>query len=122
MKETTAPTPPRARTTDPETSQAAAAALTAGQIYRSQRTALRLLLRFGPMTLAQVVGKTSRAMLSSSRVRSAVAEMVRAGHVQDSGLRERQPSGRNAIIWSLTTSGTATAKAAQAMLDTRHHQ
>lgn len=93
------PTFTLARRGDPATSFAAAASL--GDVRESQRIAYALLLGLGPATderLAQhafAIGWD----ISPSGLRTRRHELALAGHVVDTGRRERLLSGRLAIVW-----------------------
>lgn len=106
----TAPTA-HARTSDPSTSHAAAASLTSDVIRRSQAEVLTVLTELGEATDAQLVARYTALALaervtgqSQSGVRTRRKELVRAEKVVDSGRRERMPSGRQAIVWTVKTS------------------
>jgi hypothetical protein len=92
---------PRARTTDPHTSHAAAASLTLDRLSDVQRTILRALSE-RPMTDEQLTGWWTRSMArraSESSIRSRRAELVAAGLVVDTGQTRPTLLGRAAIVW-----------------------
>lgn len=89
-----------ARLTDPDTSHAAAASV---NVRRSQQQVLAL-LREGPATDQHLATRAYERGLtiSPSGLRSRRHELVDAGLVEDTGLRERLPSGRHAAVWRAT--------------------
>jgi hypothetical protein len=115
------PDPPRARarTTDSDTSQEAAASIAAENIRRSQTAILAVLRQCGPMTDVDLVKvyessatSTSDDRLwvigypegrvpqqSQSGIRTRRDELVKQDQVRNSGERRKLPSGRNAIVW-----------------------
>ncbi|QEA10828.1 hypothetical protein [Mycobacterium phage Weirdo19] len=104
------PTPEaRARTSDPETSHAAAGSLTPDRIRASQQAVLVELgrHRFGLTDHELVEAYTDAAevgrvpMQSPSGIRSRRHELVDAGLVVDTGARIKLASGRNAIVWAV---------------------
>lgn len=86
-----------ARLTDPDTSHAAAASV---NVRHSQQQVLAL-LREGPATDHALADRAYRrgVTISPSGLRSRRSELVDAGLVEDTGLRERLPSGRHAAVW-----------------------
>ena len=94
---------PRARKTDPATSFEAAASIDENKLTKTQAFILKCLRRPGTdFALAERYANYKTAPLASpSGLRSRRAELVESGIVVDSGLRERLPSGRNAIVWEL---------------------
>jgi hypothetical protein len=92
---------PRARKTDPSTSHEAAASVK--DLTETKKVILRLLKK-GKKTdvdLVEAFYRTSTLYASESGIRSRRAELVEAGLVEDSGLRVRLRSGRNAILWKV---------------------
>lgn len=96
---------PRARTTDPETSHAAADSVT--DLTRKQEAVLLLLREIGPTHDQRLVsayqhtaGKRAFPYQSESGIRTRRAELVRKGLVRDTGERATLESGRSAIVWS----------------------
>lgn len=96
---------PHAKTTDPETSHAAAASVK--NITQTQQAILSIFDRFGSMVddrlvelynLKVVGGTAPRASLSGIKTRR--KELVVRGLIQDSGDRRVLESGRRAIVWS----------------------
>jgi hypothetical protein len=91
-----------ARTTDPQTSHEAAASV--DNVSQTQYYIWLALRR--PATDTELVERynnTARApRASESGIRSRRAELVELGMVEDSGLRQKLPSGRNAIVWKRT--------------------
>lgn len=95
-----------ARSTDPETSHAAASSVTRDTRSETQRALVRLLRRYGPMTDAEIAERyyiaTKHApACSPSGLRTRRSELVRDGHVVDTGKRRTLTSGRKAIVWGL---------------------
>jgi len=89
----------RARTTDPKTSQDAAASV--DNITATQEYVLKALRRpRADVELVEVYRKFKRApRASESGIRSRRAELVDRGLVVDTGRRIRLDSGRFAIVW-----------------------
>lgn len=81
---------------DRDTSRAAAehADETAPQL---RARALAVLERSKGLTADEVAGRLGLSILS---IRPRVTELARLGKVRDSGLRRRNASGRNAIVWA----------------------
>lgn len=100
---------PSARTTDPETSQAAAASISEHNLRTSQNAVLAILTYVGPVTdeelvgyyddLAATYGPEHLKLQTHSGIRSRRAELVRLGRVRDTGQRRRLATGRQAIVW-----------------------
>lgn len=95
---------PNARATDPSTSWEAAMSISAEHLNKVQRHILNLLS--APMTDIQLVDEYRRwssligeDFSSESGIRTRRAELVRRGLVVDTLVREKTPSGRNAIVW-----------------------
>ena len=93
---------PHARTLDPSTSHQAAASV--GNLTDTKRAILILLQT--AMTDNEMIQRYQAnahagfvPMASESGIRSRRAELVADGFVEDSGAREKLPSGRNAILW-----------------------
>jgi hypothetical protein len=102
----------RTRTTDPETSLAAAASLDPDNLRASQSAVLRFMRDRGPMTDVDLVDAytstpADRALIenlprqSASGLRTRRAELVAGGLVVDTGERRRLESGRQAIVWAV---------------------
>jgi hypothetical protein len=96
---------PHARLSDPQTSQDAANSVQ--NITATQRTIYNLLIN--SMTDEELYTSYGKAviaglapMASPSGVRSRRAELVVLGLVEDTGLRRKLVSGRNAIVWKQT--------------------
>ncbi len=91
---------PHARHTDPKTSHDAAASVT--NLTATQQAILKCYNR--PRTDVSLVeayrNLKSAPRASESGIRSRRAELVGQGLIKDTGLRERLPSGRHAIVWS----------------------
>lgn len=90
-----------ARTSDPETSQAAARSINADWIRTSQRKILYLLERFGPMHDHLIYQRLleSGIKMSESGARTRRGELVGRGLVEQTKYRAVLPSGRKAIVW-----------------------
>jgi len=100
------PTP--ARTTDPDTSHAAADSVDPTDawdvkqwilflLYSRPDTHESTLLRYRGMRVA----KPDMPDVSDSGFRTRCSELVKAGRVRDSGKRKPLRSGRNAIVWEI---------------------
>lgn len=96
----------RARTTDPETSHAAAASV--GDLRLSQSAVHQLIAAFGPMSderLCHFYEVFQEAWglppQSASGIRSRRAELVRLGLVQFNGDKALMKSGRMARVWAI---------------------
>jgi len=86
---------PRARSTDPWTSHAAA--MEAHQLsHIQQRIVLHLLKTHGPMTCDEIA---AHAGIDRVRISRRVPELVERGLARDSGSSRKAPSGRYAIVW-----------------------
>lgn len=91
-----------ARTSDPDTSHAAAAAQTPRKLSAGRLLALRTLAEHGPLTDFELAELTGRAQTSIGCRRK---DLVRAGLAADTGQRRASPSGSPAIVWALTIEG-----------------
>jgi hypothetical protein len=102
----------RTRTTDPDTSLAAAASLDPATLRDSQAAVLAWIQSNGPMTDMDLVEGYAAAVRqgghlvgkpiprqSESGIRSRRAELAAGGLVEDTGERRRLDSGRFAIVW-----------------------
>lgn len=92
-----------ARTTDPETSHAAALSLGGDNIRQSQREILDALTELGPMTDRTILALFTvggRPLRSPSGLRTRRSELVDKGLVVDSGRRNTAPSGRQEVVWA----------------------
>jgi len=91
---------PWARNTDPQTSHDAADSVR--ETTATQNGILRVLAH-KPQTDVQIIEAYRKIYFlpkaSESGIRSRRAELVERGLVKDSGLREKMPSGRFAIVW-----------------------
>ena len=87
-----------ARSTDPDTSWAAAHSQTPDKIRQSQTKVLRMLRRWGPMTDTTLVHLMSG--MSPSGIRTRRRELVDMGLVHDTDARVTLASGRKAIVWA----------------------
>lgn len=106
------PTPVRvaalSRETDPDTSRAAAASISADRMRETQRVIVEILDRFGPacdediaVYARQLESLGEAPKQSPSGLRSRRAELVAAGVVRDSGERAKTSSGRQTIVWEI---------------------
>lgn len=101
----------RARATDPVTSHAAASSLKPGKIRLSQSAVLKTLGRLRKGTDQDIAAAYNTSgwgefvPQSPSGLRTRRAELVARGLVEDTGLRKRLPSGRQAIVWAKVKSG-----------------
>jgi hypothetical protein len=96
------PLAPRARTTDPDTSHAAAASVTS--LANTQRGIYMLLSLDGPATDEELLYRWHERMaapMSPSGLRTRRSELVDMGYVRDTGDRRPLQSGRNAIVWGI---------------------
>lgn len=81
---------------DRETSRDAAQhAAEAAPLLRAR--ALEVLERSNGLTADEVAGRLGFSILS---IRPRITELSRLGKVRDSGVRRRNASGRNAIVWA----------------------
>jgi hypothetical protein len=92
---------PHARHTDPSTSHSAAESVE--NLTMTQEYILVSLVRPGTdVDLIQRYNNSKHApRASESGIRSRRAELVKLGLVQDTGLRTRLASGRQAIVWQV---------------------
>ena len=99
-----------ARTTDPETSRAAARSLTVETLRESQAAVLRVFTGHHRMTdsdleemyeVYRVSNPYGFPRQSPSGLRTRRSELAGAGLVVDSGQRKRLPSGRSSIVWEI---------------------
>ena len=81
---------------DRDTSQAAAESV-APEAHQLRAKALAVLERSNGLTADEVAGRLGLSILS---IRPRLTELSRLGKVRDSGLRRRNASGRNAIVWA----------------------
>ncbi|MGH3426859.1 MAG: hypothetical protein ACRDQZ_04725 [Mycobacteriales bacterium] len=90
-----------ARHSDPETSKQAARSL--GDLRASHLRVLQLFRVFGDMDDRSLlkVAKAEGAKMSDSGLRSRRSELVRQGHLRDTGKRVGYEGGRSAIVWGL---------------------
>lgn len=97
---------PHARKTDPETSHEAAESVR--ELTATQQEVLRIVKVLKRTTDVELVYQYQQMSnhfgaprASESGIRSRRAELVKAGKIKDSGDREKLPSGRRAIVWTL---------------------
>lgn len=108
------PARPLARTSDPETSHQAAGSIRLDRLRTSQAAVLRMFTDAGigltDVRAAELYDALRRQWpdlyprQSPSGLRTRRDELVTAGLLEDSGERQRLPSGRMAIVWRLKTS------------------
>lgn len=69
---------------------------------KTQNVILSLFEDFGSMShyATYHAARAAGYKFSPSSVRTRCSELVRAGVLKDSGLRERTPSGRFAVVWT----------------------
>lgn len=97
----------RVRTTDPDTSAAAIADMTADTLNRNQEAVLEAIRRLGSRACDTELVYEYRENMhdlpaqSPSGIRTRRAELVAAGKLADIGLRVRTESDRQAIVWSV---------------------
>jgi hypothetical protein len=93
-----------ARTTDPDTSHAAAASIPSDKIRASQAAVLEVMKEFGPMSDVVLVAYyqgTGQPPQSESGIRTRRKELVTLGKIRDSGRKTVLASGRMAIVWEV---------------------
>lgn len=95
-----------ARTTDPQTSHAAARTV---KVRESQAKVFALLAQLGSATHDELIeyANNTRVGMSPSGVRSRCHELVVAGMVVDTGQRRVLPSGRSAVVWAVKKGAVA---------------
>lgn len=98
----------RTRKSDPVTSHQAADA-TAHKVHPSQQYVLDTLMWYGPMADHELVefhenevAVNGGTRYSASRLRSARAEQVKFGNIEDSGVRTTTPGGGATKVWRVT--------------------
>jgi len=93
-----------ARRSDPETSHAAAASLSADRLRASQQEVLTIVRLDGPIHDERLVAiaRTVGLAQSVSGLRTRRSELVALGLVKDSGQRVTLRSGRASILWCVT--------------------
>jgi hypothetical protein len=96
----------RARTTDPETSHAAAASVRG--LNRSRGLVYAVLEALGDATdeelYDEIVARHGIGRISVSGARTRRKELVELGLVVDSRVRRPMRSGRSAVVWALAHS------------------
>lgn len=96
-----------ARTTDPETSHAAAASFTSAELTASEDAVERVLRALGPADytrLVQAFQASSEAPQKDSGIRTRCNSLVRKGRVRDTGERIlplQSSKNRMAIVWAV---------------------
>lgn len=102
----------RARTTDPDTSHAAAASIQ--NLTAAQARVLALFKTFGDLTDTELAAHYEKMVgigsalvqswppMSPSGLRSRRAELCAQNRLEDTGKRARTPSGRSTICWGIT--------------------
>jgi hypothetical protein len=89
----------RARESDPHTSHDAARSLSPDKLRDSQKAVLGHFRKFGPMTDTDLVNMYVGSPQSRSGLRTRRSELVGRGLLEDTGVRKKLPTGRNAIVW-----------------------
>lgn len=103
-------TGPRARSTDPATSHAAAGSV--GDLRESQRAVLACFLQHGPMHDEKLeVRYSQQPRQSESGLRTRRRELVDLGLLRDSGSTSLTVHGRKTVVWQLTDQGHQQAQA-----------
>lgn len=100
---------PRARTSDPKTSHAAAQSVRRATLTDTHKRVGRLLAVYGPQCDEQIAELWRDAerddpkwpRVSPSGLRTRRRELVDAGLVVDSGRETRTRSGRRTVLWQL---------------------
>ena len=92
-----------ARTTDPDTSWAAARSIDNEALRASQQQVLEILRKHGPLT-DEAIYRYVNGEQSVSGARTRRSELVDAGLVRDSGARARTAAGRQTIVWEVVVS------------------
>lgn len=90
------------RTTDPETSFAAARSVKG--LAETYRIILDILRANGPMNDVEIIERFRSLGIkaaSDSGIRSRRSELTASGLITDSGSRKEMESGRMSIVWSL---------------------
>lgn len=92
----------RARTTDPETSRAAAKSVDPNHVREVRQRVLACFRAHGAMTQHVLVKRywARFGECPESSIRTRCKELVEGGFVKDTGKRERLPSRRLAVIWA----------------------
>lgn len=97
----------RARTTDPDTSHAAAASLTPETLRETQIAVRSCLMAFGDMhherlveTYQGVYAERGWPQQSESGLRTRTKELTESGLVRNTGRTITLPSGRQSIVWA----------------------
>ena len=103
----TAPrTPSPARTTDPATSHAASESVDVFRARALHREIVDILRgEFDGLTDEQIRGRLASGSHSYSGPQTRRNELVAAGWVTDSGRKRKMSSGRQAVVWVLTSAG-----------------
>ncbi len=92
-----------ARTTDPETSQAAARSVGVNRLFLAVLHNLSRAPYYG-MTMNQVV---AHCKLPNESITPRFRPMAKKGLIYDTGETRRNLSGRSAIVWKITDIGRA---------------
>lgn len=98
----------RTRTSDPETSQAAARTIDLNRLREIRSNVFLLFKVLGPMTQHMLIRQYHArhgADTPESSIRTRCAELVEAGAVVNTNERERLPSRRWAIVWAAKEGG-----------------
>lgn len=92
---------PRVRHADPDTSQAAAEALTPKRLTEIQNAVLAWFRAHGPGTDEQIEDALLNRYSGFSTLRKRRCDLVTLGYLRDSGKRETNRNGRQMIVWEL---------------------
>ena len=116
----------RARRTDPSTSHDAAASVTS--LTDKQAAVLEILRRLGGQATDHTIERRYEAShdfeegfprQSSSGLRTRRSELVARGLIYDGRLRERLPSGRLGIVWTICENADQLSDAGRRQFDRR---
>jgi hypothetical protein len=88
--------PARVRSSDPDTSQEAAASLSEATIKQSCQQIYNLIVHYGGLTTFQIVEATG---LDRGNTARRITDLRQAGWIRDSGDRLTGPTGRRSIVW-----------------------
>ena len=84
------------KASSPDTSRESAKSTDAGTL----RTAALQALKFGSLTADEVAHKLGMSILS---IRPRLSELRKLGAVKDTGIRRKNSSGKNAVVWSASS-------------------
>jgi len=86
--------------TSPDTSRESAESINAGTLRAEVLEALKF---FGSLTADEVACKLGLSILS---IRPRLSELRKLGAVKDTGIRRKNSSGKNAVVWSALISSS----------------